>query len=432
MYNIPLMRKCILLLLILSLASCSWIPSWVPLIGSTDEGVDKAAADKKAADKKAAQEKAAEQEPQPGDVRVVDGVEYIYAKNRRYMLTPYEPMYVWIRKDQYSPGLFESLRTPAAGSTKEQKEMEDRIAKLEADLKKKGVAPQMGYPAQTMYLPQPGMGYPIQALPFNYPSPKMKRRVVILPLQDQTNYKNEHLGELATQRLISRLESTGTVISVDPATVGLTGGGLPEQQQMLALNETYGVQAIMNGALSDVYTSSQKVEGKDDAETSFALSRIALGVYNTDTGLLLKQVSGRNPVFLSREKGEMSPEKAKVRAIDLAIELIAEDLLRAILTLDWHARIASVEQDRVFLTAGRMSGLEKGDVLEIYTVGKHVVDSKTKASLGHTKGDFKGEVEVVELFGVDAAAAKLKGSSTVGTALLANFLAPGDLAYLKK
>ena len=57
MYNIPLMRKCILLLLILSLASCSWIPSWVPLIGSTDEGVDKAAADKKAADKKKTDEK---------------------------------------------------------------------------------------------------------------------------------------------------------------------------------------------------------------------------------------------------------------------------------------------------------------------------------------------------------------------------------------
>jgi hypothetical protein len=350
------------------------------------------------------------------------------------MLTPYEPMYVWIRKDQYSPGLFESLRSPSGSGapTKEQKEMETRIAKLEADLTKKGVAPQMGYPAQTMYLPQPGMGYPIQALPFNYPSPKMKRRVVILPLQDQTNYKNEHLGELATRRLISRLESTGTVISVDPTTVGLAASALPEVQQMLVLNETHGVQAIINGSLSDVYTSSYKVEGKGDAETSFALSRIALGVYNTDTGLLLKQVSGRNPVFLSREKGEMSPEKAKVRAIDLAIELIAEDLLRTILTLDWHARIASVEQDTVFLTAGRLSGLEKGDVLEIYTVGKHVVDSKTKASLGHTKGDFKGEVEVVELFGVDAAAARAKGSSTPGKAGLATFLAPGDLAYLKK
>lgn len=417
------MRKWVALFLVFGLASCSWIP-WFGSDKDTDaKKADKATTDKAAADKKAAQERAADKEPQPGDVRVVDGVEYIYAKNRRYMLTPYEPMYIWIRKDQYSPGLFESLRSPAATTTKEQKDMEDRIARLEADLKKKGVAPQMGYPAQTMYLPQAGMGYPLISLPFNYPSPKMKRRVVILPLEDQTNYKNEHLGELATQRLISRLESTGTVISIDPSTVGLGTNGLPEPTQMVALNEAYGVQAILNGTLSDVFTSSYKVEGKDAAETSFALSRIALAVYNTDTGALLKQVSGRNPVFLSREKGEMSPERAKVRAIDLAIELIAEDLLRTVLSLDWHARIASVEQETVFLTAGRLSGLEKGDVLEIYALGKQVVDAKTKASLGHTKGSFKGEVEVVELFGVDAASARVRGSAS---------LAPGDLAYLKK
>jgi len=104
----------------------------------------------------------------------------------------------------------------------------------------------------------------------------------------------------------------------------------------------------------------------------------------------------------------MSPEKAKVRAIDIAIELIAEDALRSILSIDWHARIASVEQQRVFLTAGRLSGLQLGDVLEAYTVGPSIIDSATKLPLGTPKGEFKGQLEVVELFGVDAASAKTK------------------------
>jgi hypothetical protein len=250
----------------------------------------------------------------------------------------------------------------------------------------------------------------------------MKRRVIILPLEDKTNYKNEHLGDLATQRLVKKLESSGAIVSVDPSTLGLNGP-ITDPDNMKSLSQTYAVQAVVSGSLSDVYTSTSRVEGKDERETSFAVSRIALNIYNTDTGVLLRALSGRNPVYLSRERGEMSPEKAKVRAIDLAIELIAEDLLRHILALDWYTRIGSVQEERVYLTAGRLSGLERGDLLEIYSRGQAVFDAKTGKPLGTTRGEFRGELEVVELFGVDAASAKVRSGGSFGAT---------DLVYLKK
>jgi hypothetical protein len=413
------MHKWIALILVLFLASCSMWP-----FGSkkTQEGeTKKTTADTKQVAKATPIQPSAE--PKPGDIKVIDGIEYIYAKNRRYMDTPYEPEYIWVRKDRYSPGLFDSLRSRSPAPTKEEKEMEARIAKLEEDLKKRGVAPQMAYPPTMVYMPNSlGSPLPLPTLSFSYPSPKMKRRVIILPLEDQTNYKNEHLGELATQRLVSKLESTGTIISVDPTTLGMSGP-ITDPKNMKALSEIYSVQAVVSGTLSDVYTSTSKVEGKEERETSFAVSRIALNIYNTDTGVLLRTLSGRNPVYLSREKGDMSPEKAKVRAIDLAIELIAEDVLRPILTLDWYARVGSLEQQMVFLTAGRLSGLEAGDLLEVYTPGHPIFDAKTQKPLGTTKGEFKGEVEVVELFGVDAASAKIKNGSQ---------FAATDFVYLKK
>ena len=76
-------------------------------------------------------------QPKPGDVRLVDGVEYIYASNRRFQLTPYEPEYQWVRKDDYSPGIYESVTGKLTGSTaakKERAEMEQRMAKLEESL----------------------------------------------------------------------------------------------------------------------------------------------------------------------------------------------------------------------------------------------------------------------------------------------------------
>lgn len=416
------MRKIILVLLVVFLASCSYLP-WGK---KKDEDPSKTAKKTDSATQKKSVRGDAEEvaDPQLGDIKVIDGVEYIYTRNRKYMLTPYEPPYVWIRKDQYTPGIGEALSFSIGGrggpSKKERDELEKRIAKLEEELKKKGIQPQMAYPTQMGYMPV-GLGYMQGLISFEYPSPKMKRRIIVLPVTDNTNYKSEGLGELATKRLISRLESTGTVICMDPNTLNIKGSYF-DVANAKKLNDDFGIQAILKTTLSDVYTSSSRIEGKDEKETSFAMSKLAIDVFNTETGKTMKQLSGRNPISLSREKGDLSTEKAKIKAIDLAIEMIAEDVLKTVLSVDWHSRVASVDGTKVYINAGRLSGLEKGKVLEVYAPGEEVIDPRTKQPLGRKKGAFKGELEVVELFGVDASWAKTnKGGS----------FSPTDLVYVK-
>ncbi len=416
------MRKIVILLLVVVLASCSYMP-WGK---KKDEDPSKTAKKTDSATKKkpARGEPEEMKEPELGDIKVIDGVEYIYTRNRKYMLTPYEPPYVWVRKDQYAPGIGEALSFGFGGSAsskKERDELERRIAKLEEELKKKGINPQMAYPTQMGYIPV-GLGYMPGLISFEYPSPKMKRRIVVLPVTDNTNYKSEGLGELATKRLISRLESTGTVICVDPNTLNIKGSYLDAVNEK-KMNDDFGIQAILKTTLSDVYTSSSRIEGKDEKETSFAMSKLAIDVFNTETGKIMKQLSGRNPISLSREKGDLSTEKAKIKAIDLAIEMIAEDVLKTVLSIDWHSRVASVDGAKVYINAGRLSGLEKGRVLEVYAPGEEVIDPRTKQPLGRKKGAYKGELEVVEVFGVDASWAKTnKGGSFSST----------DLVYVKQ
>lgn len=74
--------------------------------------------------------------PEPGDIKVIDNVEFIYASNRRYMSTPYEPFYVWIRKDEYTPRMGENLLSRNSEDEKYLKELEERIKRLEEELKK--------------------------------------------------------------------------------------------------------------------------------------------------------------------------------------------------------------------------------------------------------------------------------------------------------
>jgi hypothetical protein len=112
-----------------------------------------------------------------------------------------------------------------------------------------------------------------------------------------------------------------------------------------------------------------------------------------------------------------------MEAVDLSIEPIAEDVLKSIISLDWHARIAATDQGRIFINAGRLSGLEKGDTLEVYAPGEQIIDAATKMPLGKLKGEYKGEVEIAELFGVDAAWAKPRRGDK---------FSPTDLVYLKR
>jgi hypothetical protein len=415
------MRKLIITLLIISLASCS-----LPFTKKkSDQAPEKAATTTSKASKGERVDSGSE--PKPGDIKLVEGVEYIYARNRRYNAVSSEPEYIWYRKDQYSPGLFETLKSGMTGTDKKERtELEKRLAKLEGELKSKGTS--QGQPVQVVYAGQPGLlsGLPlgVGALPpsFVYPSPKMKRRVLVLPLADQSNYKDEQLNDLATKRLISRLENSGTVICVEARSLNIQGDPTTPKN-MGDLATLYGVQAVLKGTLSDVYTTTSRPDGRENREISMAISRIAVEIYNTETASLLRQLNARSPFSLSREQGEMSPEKAKLKSIDLAIELLADDVLKVLLNLDWHARIANIENDKIYINAGRMSGLEKGDILEVYTAGDQIIDKTTNIPLGRVKGDYKGELEVFEVFGVDAAWAKVKKMGS---------FSPTDLVYLKK
>ena len=394
------MKKLLVLLLFLFAFSCSHMPF----------------VKKESKEKVQKEEKVAEEEPKPGDIKVIDGVEYVYARNRRYMILPNEPEYTWIRKDKYSPTLGEAL-SGALGGGKEVGDLQKRIAKLEEEIKKKGLSPQVVYPVQVGSL---GLLSSLPLVPFEFPSPKMKRRILIMPFEDRTDYQEEHVGELVARRLISRLEATGTVICVTPESVE-TGKG--EVGDLKSLHDYHNILAVLKGEISGLYTSTSRTLGKEEKETSFAISRISIDIYNTETGTLLKRLTGRNPVFLARETGEMSSEKARIKAIDLSIEVIIEELLRTVLSLDWHARIASIDGSRIFINAGRLSGLEKGTILEVFSQGEEIVDSKTKMPLGRTKGTYRGELEVIELFGVDASIAKVRSGSGFTTS---------DLVYVKK
>lgn len=86
-----------------------------------------------------------------------------------------------------------------------------------------------------------------------------------------------------------------------------------------------------------------------------------------------------------------------------SVEQVISDLAGNIKMIDWYARLIKVDKGRIFVNAGRLSGLQIGQKLRVYAKGSDVVDPATKMSLGKAQGVMKGIVKVADFFGMDGA-----------------------------
>ncbi len=73
----------------------------------------------------------------------------------------------------------------------------------------------------------------------------------------------------------------------------------------------------------------------------------------------------------------------------------------------WLTRVAMVEGNRIYLSAGKASGLREGDILAVYGPGREIIHPIAKVSMGFQTGPYKGKIKVVKLFGRDASEADL-------------------------
>ena len=79
------------------------------------------------------------------------------------------------------------------------------------------------------------------------------------------------------------------------------------------------------------------------------------------------------------------------------------NLLRALRKMSWTGRIALVRGEKLYLNAGRLSGLQAGDILRVTESKDEIFDPETGGYLGNIMGRMKGTIEVISYFGKDGA-----------------------------
>ncbi len=85
------------------------------------------------------------------------------------------------------------------------------------------------------------------------------------------------------------------------------------------------------------------------------------------------------------------------------VEQVIADLGRNIKLIDWYCRVVKIQGKRVYLNAGRLTGLQMGQKLKVYARGSIIKDPTTEMSLGRAQGALKGIVKITDFFGMDGA-----------------------------
>jgi len=238
------------------------------------------------------------------------------------------------------------------GNSKKEKELEERLAKLEQRLK--------GLPERTT----DSNGLPV-----------LRRKVVRLSL----------LGDLGLD-----------VLSVLPAALRRTEGLVPVPAEQLArLLEERG-ESVADLASVSVRREIASIAG---------IHAYILVYFAQDRANITGKTSAfRIDVIHAVESVLIGSYLATIDEFDTIAPKISEDVIRG---TEWSCRIIKKEDGRVYLNAGRLTGLQPGDRLKVYGRGKELVDPITKRSLGFAPGRFKGEIRIENLFGTDASEASI-------------------------
>lgn len=247
----------------------------------------------------------------------------------------------------------------------------------------------------------------------------IRHRILVLPFLDEQPSRGQRVADEARRSVIRELARTGQFVMValedfpqDPKKF-LTPDGEYDLHGLSQIATGLGVAAVVEGKVLQVKAQRmgdqvgivRQIKAKVDASVRLRmyagkngreiLNEVRSGSVETATTKV-----GDNAVY--DRQLEEDPELVQ-QAVKKAVYGSLPNMIKAVEKLNWEGRIAMVSGERVFINAGRLSGLQVGDLLKVTDEGDEVFDPETGRFIGKAPGRMKGTIEVISYFGKDGA-----------------------------
>lgn len=244
-----------------------------------------------------------------------------------------------------------------------------------------------------------------------------KKRVVVLDFWNDTPVKQADLGSFAADELRRGLFLTRKVILPEDVKSALgtdhfLKGDELKVEQLIREGRRLGVSVLVVGRIAKVAFRQRGGDiGVFSQKQSLAGVDVELKVFDVAQGREIMAIGrpgqSEGNTVSALDKGDLeSPEYrgelTKIAVRD-AVSRLIPDVVRTVEKMSWQGSVAKIIGNKVYLNAGRSSGLVVGDILRVLTKGDDIYDPASGAFLGRSRGQLKGTLEVVDFLGGDAA-----------------------------
>ena len=256
----------------------------------------------------------------------------------------------------------------------------------------------------------------------------VKKRMVLLTFFNESPEGGEDLGITATEELRRELLRSGRFV-IDNFSSNIFGnskkiyaGGGGDLFQLSRKAKKMGVNMIVFGRIISARTRQKNDEiGLVRKNNIYTESKVEVRIYDTNAGKeVFKDVvkgfasDSDYRFFSTSAEKQMNRRRDMLRyGIKVAMRRSVPEILRIASSLDWIGRVAKIVGNKIYVSAGRKSGINLNDILQVVTKGEDIFDQDTGALIGISQGEIKGTVEVIDFFGVDGAIAILHSGGSV-------------------
>ena len=200
------------------------------------------------------------------------------------------------------------------------------------------------------------------------------------------------------------------------------GGGGIKLVQLARKAKMSGVNIVIFGRIKEARVRQKSDEiGFVRKVKSLAETFVEIRAYDvlSNKELFTETVDGNisddNLKFYQAEgEDDLSYRQELLRySVKVAVRKIVPKVISMGSRLDWMGRVAKIIGTRIYINAGRSSGINLGDILKVITEGQEIYDPESGAMIGMSQGETKGTLEVVDYFGEDGAIAILHSGGSV-------------------
>lgn len=243
-----------------------------------------------------------------------------------------------------------------------------------------------------------------------------RRRVMVLPVLDNEMTRATTIADNTRKALVRSLIRSDAFVVVEnqdfpkdlSAFKKSAGYDLPEISRTA---QQMGVAAIIEARILDIKAQklgdqvglirSVKVKVQATIQVRVMSTRHMKEILNETRSSELETVARQVGTYSASNQGLLEDPDLIRDVVGKAFRDVLPTISAAVRKLGWEGKIAMIRGERIYINAGRISGIQLGDLLRVREEGDSVFDPESGDLIGKAPGRMKGTLEVVTYFGQD-------------------------------